>query len=313
MNNSNGLLISEPPLQVIPSLAVALKSSDKAIMLQQIHYWLLRSKNIVDGHRWVFNTVKGWHEQFPWLAEKTVQRYLKDLCDRGLLITANYNKANFDRTKWYRIDYDALDNLTYSKGTDSPNGEGLAVPLERDSLTQPIPIDYTENTHKTTNMVKSNNLTAKELKEEFEKLWEQYPKYRKQGKQRACSSYTHWRKSSKDNTFEKAQNQLNKYLNHIKVQHVPTQFIKAAKTWFANIDDEYDQAPKQANSFGRQKYIETAPNSQMDLGSNKTKTNTSTSTDSANTFDNTELKQFFTDIEKNNGLATSPKTEGDSQ
>lgn len=313
MNNSNGLLISEPPLQVIPSLAVALKSSDKAIMLQQIHYWLLRSKNIVDGHRWVFNTVKGWHEQFPWLAEKTVQRYLKDLCDRGLLITANYNKANFDRTKWYRINYDALDNLTYSKGTDSPNGEGLTVPLERDSLTQPIPIDYTENTHKTTNKVKSKNLTAKELKEEFEKLWEQYPKYRKQGKQRACSSYTHWRKSSKDNTFEKAQNQLNKYLNHIKVQHVPTQFIKAAKTWFANIDDEYDQAPKQANNFGRQKYIETVPNSQMDLGSNKTKTNTSTSTDSANTFDNTELKQFFTDIEKNNGLATSPKTEGDSK
>ena len=312
MNNSNGLLISEPPLQVIPSLAVALKSSDKAIMLQQIHYWLLRSKNIVDGHRWVFNTVKGWHEQFPWLAEKTVQRYLKDLCDRGLLITANYNKANFDRTKWYRIDYDALDNLTYSKGTDSPNGEGLTVPLERDSLTQPIPIDYTENTQENTNKVKSKNLTAKELKEEFEKLWEQYPKYRKQGKQRACSSYTHWRKSSKDNTFEKAQNQLNKYLNHIKVQHVPTQFIKAAKTWFANIDDEYDQAPKQANSFGRQKYIETAPNSQIDLGSNKTKTNTSTSTNSADSIDNTELKQFFTNLEKNNGLVEDNALKRDS-
>lgn len=312
MNNSNGLLISEPPLQVIPSLAVALKSSDKAIMLQQIHYWLLRSKNIVDGHRWVFNTVKGWHEQFPWLAEKTVQRYLKDLCDRGLLITANYNKANFDRTKWYRIDYDALDNLTYSKGTDSPNGEGLTVPLERDSLTQPIPINYTENTQENTNKVKSKNLTAKDYQQEFEKLWEQYPKYRKQGKQRACSSYTHWRKSNKDNTFEKAQNQLNKYLNHIKVQHVPTQFIKAAKTWFANIDDEYDQSPKQANSFGRQKYIETAPNSQMDLGSNKTKTNTSTSTDSASTIDNTELKQFFTDLEKNNGLVEDNESKRDS-
>lgn len=304
MNNSNGLLISEPPLQVIPSLAVALKSSDKAIMLQQIHYWLLRSKNIVDGHRWVFNTVKGWHEQFPWLAEKTVQRYLKDLCDRGLLITANYNKANFDRTKWYRIDYDALDNLTYSKGTDSPNGEGLAVPLERDSLTQPIPINYTENTHKTTNKVKSKNLTAKELKQEFEKLWEQYPKYRKQGKQRACSSYTHWRKSSKDNTFEKAQEQLKKYLNHIKVQHVPTQFIKAAKTWFANIDDEYDQAPEQAKKNWRtQKTVEKG----TDWSSIKAKPESTSSADTG------ELKNFFVNLEKTNGIADSHESERDNR
>lgn len=304
MNNSNGLLISEPPLQVIPSLAVALKSSDKAIMLQQIHYWLLRSKNIVDGHRWVFNTVKGWHEQFPWLAEKTVQRYLKDLCDRGLLITANYNKANFDRTKWYRIDYDALDNLTYSKGTDSPNGEGLTVPLERDSLTQPIPIDYTLDYTENTNMVKSKNLTTKDYQQEFEKLWEQYPKYRKQGKQRACSSYTHWRKSSKDNTFEKAQEQLNKYLHHIKVQHVPTQFIKAAKTWFANIDDEYDQAPEQGKKNWRtQKTVEKG----TDWSNIKAKP------ESTSTADTGKLKDFFTNLEKTNGIADSHESERDNR
>ena len=304
MNNSNGLLISEPPLQVIPSLAVALKSSDKAIMLQQIHYWLLRSKNIVDGHRWVFNTVKGWHEQFPWIAEKTVQRYLKDLCDRGLLITANYNKANFDRTKWYRINYDALDKLTYSKGTDSPNGEGLTVPLERDSLTQPIPIDYTIDYTENTNKVKSKNLTTKDYQQEFEKLWEQYPKYRKQGKQRACSSYTHWRKSSKDNTFEKAQEQLKKYLNHIKVQHVPTQFIKAAKTWFANIDDEYDQAPEQAKKNWRtQKTVEKG----TDWSSIKAKPKSTSSADTG------ELKNFFANLERNNGIADSHESERDNR
>ena len=304
MNNSNGLLISEPPLQVIPSLAVALKSSDKAIMLQQIHYWLLRSKNIVDGHRWVFNTVKGWHEQFPWLAEKTVQRYLKDLCDRGLLITANYNKANFDRTKWYRIDYDALDNLTYSKGTDSPNGEGLTVPLEGDSLTQPIPIDYTIDYTENTNKVKSKNLTTKDYQQEFEKLWEQYPKYRKQGKQRACSSYTHWRKSSKDNTFEKAQDQLNKYLNHIKVQHVPTQFIKAAKTWFANIDDEYDQAPEKTKNKWR-------PQKSVEKGTDWSKQKSNSG--NASVADTGELKDYFAKLEKTNGIADSHESERDNR
>lgn len=304
MNNSKNLLISEPPLQVIPSLAVALKNSDKAIILQQIHYWIQRSNNIVDGHRWVFNTAKGWQKQFPWITAKTVQRYLKDLCDRGLLITGNYNKANFDRTKWYRIDYDALDKLGNSIGTDSTNGKEPTVPMEGDSQYQPIPIDYPETTHKNTNMVKSNNLTAKELKEEFEKLWDQYPKYRKQGKQRACSSYTHWRKSSKDNTFEKAQEQLKKYLNHIKVQHVPTQFIKAAKTWFANIDDEYDQVPKQVNNNWR-------PQKSVEKGTNWSKQKPKSRNTSV--ADTGELKDFFANLEKTNGIADSHESERDNR
>lgn len=304
MNNSKNLLISEPPLQVIPSLAVALKNSDKAIILQQIHYWLQRSNNIVDGHRWVFNTAKGWQKQFPWITAKTVQRYLKDLCDRGLLITGNYNKANFDRTKWYRIDYDALDKLGNSIGTDSTNGKEPTVPMEGDSQYQPIPIDYPETTHKNTNKVKSNNLTASDLKQEFEKLWEQYPKYRKQGKQCACSSYTHWRKSSKDNTFEKAQNQLNKYLNHIKVQHVPTQFIKAAKTWFANIDDEYDQAPEKVkNKWRPQKSVEKGTDWSKQIPKSE---------DAADV-DTGELKNFFADLEKDNGIADSHESERDNR
>ena len=72
MAYSSSLLISEPPLVVIPSLAVALKSSDKAIILQQIHYWLLRSSNFIDGHKWVYNSVHDWNKQFPWLTEKTL-------------------------------------------------------------------------------------------------------------------------------------------------------------------------------------------------------------------------------------------------
>lgn len=304
MNNSKNLLISEPPLQVIPSLAVALKNSDKAIILQQIHYWLQRSNNIVDGHRWVFNTAKGWQKQFPWITAKTVQRYLKDLCDRGLLITANYNKANFDRTKWYRIDYDALDKLGNSIGTDSPNGKVPTVPMEGDSQYQPIPIDYPETTHKNTNKVKSKNLTTKDYQQEFEKLWEQYPKYRKQGKQRACSSYTHWRKSGKDNTFEKAQDQLNKYLNHIKVQLVPTQFIKAAKTWFANIDDEYDQAPEKARNNWR-------PQKSVEKGTDWSKQKSNS--DNASVADTGELKDYFANLEKTNGIADSHESERDNR
>lgn len=290
---NQSLLISEPPLQVIPSLATILKSSDKAIMLQQIHYWLQRSNNIEKGHRWVFNSVKNWQKQFPWLKERRVQRYLKDLCDMGLLITGNFNKANFDRTKWYRIDYDALDKLTQSKCTNSTNGSELIVPMEMDSMCQPIPIDYTETTHETTNMSKSKNLDKPDYKKEFETLWEHYPKGKKQGKQLALRSYTRWRKSHKDNTFDKAKLQLKKYLNYIKIQQVQTQFIKAAKTWFGNIDDEYDQSakPVQTNYSQYNKRVEKG----TDWSKKKPKVDDSVNAD--------KLTDFFKDFENKNGLS----------
>lgn len=118
----NNLLISEQPLVVIPTLAQKLNSVDKAIMLQQIHYWLLKSGNEKDGKKWVYNTVHDWAKQFPWLTEKTVQRYLKNLEDMGLLVTANYNKAKFDRTKWYSIDYDALEKLGQEDDSQEESG-----------------------------------------------------------------------------------------------------------------------------------------------------------------------------------------------
>lgn len=289
---TNSLLISEPPLQVIPSLAVALKSVDKAIILQQIHYWLQRSKNVENGHHWVFNTVKEWHQQFPWLAEKTVQRYLKDLCDKGLLITGNFNKANFDRTKWYRIDYHALDKLANSKGTDSPNGKEPVVPIQRDSVTQPIPLEYTETTQENNNKSKSDNLDKPDYEKEFNFLWEHYPKGKKQGKQLALRSYKRWRKAHKANTFKQAKIQLKKYLEYIKVQHVQVQFIKAAKTWFTNIDDEYDlSAPTVKTSY---KPIQKTVEKGTDWSKQKPEV--------ANSVNADKLTNFFKNFEDKNGL-----------
>ena len=290
----SNLIISEPPLQVIPSLCVALKNSDKAIMLQQIHYWLQRSNNIVDGHRWVYNTAKGWQKQFPWITEKTVQRYLKDLCDRGLLITGNYNKANFDRTKWYRIDYSALDKLGNSKGTISPNGKELSVPMERDCQSQPIPIDYTETTHEiNNNKSKSDNLdNSVDYQKEFNSLWELYPPYRKQGKKLAFASYKSWRKASKDNTFAKAKTQLDSYLNYIKIHNVDRPFVKAGKTWFANIDDTYDQLPSKNINSPNKKRVEKA----TDWSKRQASTETNVKSD--------DLKKFFKNFEEEHNGGT---------
>lgn len=160
------LLINEPPLQVLPSLAKKLNSVDKAIMLQQIHYWSSKSNNKKNGYRWVYNTIEEWHDQFPWLSKKTVQRYLKQLEDDGYLITGSYNKLKFDRTKWYRINYDKMTSpmgLTVpTKGTINPHdGDPQSLsewdyqsPSEGDSQSTPIPEttrDYSKTTSETTN------------------------------------------------------------------------------------------------------------------------------------------------------------------
>ena len=49
------LLINESPLQVQPSLAMAI-GLNEAIFLQQLHYWIGTSRFVRDGKKWVYNT-----------------------------------------------------------------------------------------------------------------------------------------------------------------------------------------------------------------------------------------------------------------
>ncbi len=97
----------------MPTLATLI-GLNEAIVLQQVHYWLKTKENdqqnYIDGHYWVYNTYKQWQKQFPFWHLNTIQRTFTSLEKKGLLISANYNKAGFDKTKWYTINYPALNN-----------------------------------------------------------------------------------------------------------------------------------------------------------------------------------------------------------
>lgn len=105
------LLINEPPLQVLPSLAVRI-GLNKAIVIQQMHYWLLRSEHFYEDKRWIYNSVTEWLEQFPFWSRSTLTRIIDDLENDNLLFVGNFNKKAMDRTKWYSINYD--DERLYS-------------------------------------------------------------------------------------------------------------------------------------------------------------------------------------------------------
>lgn len=142
------LLISEPPLQVIPSLAVEI-GLNEAIVLQQIHYWLLKSNNVRDGRRWVYNSYPNWQKQFPFWSVKTVKRVFTNLEKQGLLISGNYNKAGFDKTKWYTIDYHHLEVVGRRWGQNDPT-MGSKLPDGGGQNDPTNTIDYSEITSETT-------------------------------------------------------------------------------------------------------------------------------------------------------------------
>ena len=103
------LLISEPPLQVLPSLALEV-GLNGAIFLQQLHYRLLISRNIRDGEKWVYQSYPEWRDkEFPFWSVDTVKRTIQQLEKDGYVIgTSAFNKMKMDKTKWYRINYPKL-------------------------------------------------------------------------------------------------------------------------------------------------------------------------------------------------------------
>ncbi len=104
------LLIDEPPLVVLPTLACLL-GVEEALFLQQVHFWLQKSKHVQGGKCWIYNSYREWQKQFPFFSAKKIQRLALSLEKKGILVSGNFNKIAYDKTKWYRIDYEALNAL----------------------------------------------------------------------------------------------------------------------------------------------------------------------------------------------------------
>jgi hypothetical protein len=105
------LLINEEPLQVLPSLAVAI-GLNEAIILQQMHYWMRHSTHNFDGVTWIYNTYAQWRQQFPFWSADTIKRAIVHMEHLGIIrSTACFNKSPIDKTKWYTINYDRLNEF----------------------------------------------------------------------------------------------------------------------------------------------------------------------------------------------------------
>lgn len=93
-----------------PKLAKLL-GLNETIILNQIHYWLEKKKNIIDDRYWVYNTYEKWQEQICFLSVSTIKKGIKKLESMGIVIAGNFNKSKIDKTKWYTIDYELLEKI----------------------------------------------------------------------------------------------------------------------------------------------------------------------------------------------------------
>lgn len=116
-------LIDDRPIMFLPQLAKALGSCERAIVLQQIH-WLSRQPNSglwQDGLHWIWGTYEAWcRDYFTMWSPHTLAKIIRKLEDSGVLISAQLRARDHDRTKFYRIDYDALHSILPDQVVSEP-------------------------------------------------------------------------------------------------------------------------------------------------------------------------------------------------
>ncbi|NMM65811.1 DnaD domain protein [Clostridium sp. P21] len=115
------LLENEITMVFQPKLAEIFGVTE-SIILQQMHYWLLKSKHIIDGTPWIYNSYEAWHSQINFLCKRTIIRAIKKLEDAGVVLSSNFNKSKMDKTKWYTINYEKLESL-YDAFVDNENSK----------------------------------------------------------------------------------------------------------------------------------------------------------------------------------------------
>lgn len=165
------LLESENPLLLLPALAeyIGLEFNTigdrHALALKQVHYWLTKNKDTEtkkpannrfhyrDGRWWTYNTYKEWREgNFRFWKERLVRKIFSELENMGLLISEQFQASKGNQTKWYSIDYEALEALYIKHSSDvTQNGSRLteSVTPVSESVRSYTETSFTEITSET--------------------------------------------------------------------------------------------------------------------------------------------------------------------
>lgn len=164
-NKHKGILSGEHPIVFYPSLGKAFGVLG-ALLIQQVHYWTLVNPKGREGEVWTYNTSEKWAQQLEVYQPETVRKTLRELEKQGVIIVGNFNKRGFDRTHWYRVDYQKLCSILAEKVggvwqiMTLPSGKKCR--MQQAKNTGPIPENIPETNPETVAML------AKDILKDFQ-------------------------------------------------------------------------------------------------------------------------------------------------
>ena len=179
MSNPDFLL--EPDSIPIPrGLAVLLRdsmgirSSDGAMFIQQLHYWLTKEEGFLhtdkktnQTFRWIWNSYDKWREQFPWWTDWDFRIIVKALREHSLIIFDQLLDFGRNRIGCYRLNYEHewLKPLIHHHSLDmTTDATGEQLPVATDDCTT----DITETTTYTTSETTTHDVVEEESNVEEE-------------------------------------------------------------------------------------------------------------------------------------------------
>lgn len=238
----------------------------EAIILENLYFWVKKNiangQNYYDGNYWTYNSAKAFTELFPYMSNATIRRVLGRLESLGLVMTGNYNKVAYDRTKWYALtksgfalfgDMPAAEPVGMSticsnqqmQGQDLSNSicspicsnQQMDLPKSAngiETLSKPIPDINTDiNTDHNNIPVGSRSGSGSAIRNDypksFEAFWETYPR-----KDKKIEAYKLYQARLKDGySAEELLTAARAYAEVCRKNRTVKQYIMQAKTFLS--------------------------------------------------------------------------------
>ena len=104
---------------------------DGAVFISRLQFWIEKNaandRHYHAGRYWTYNSLRAMEKLFPFWSRRQIERIVKNLKEKGVLLTANYARDSYDRTLFYALDESKLP-ISPFWGDLSPNGDTTLSP-----------------------------------------------------------------------------------------------------------------------------------------------------------------------------------------
>lgn len=123
-------------------------SIEEAILIHHFQHWVRINRSLkrnqIEGRTWTYQTQEEIAAHFPYWNRDVIQRLLRKLVNKGVLLQDNFNKSAYDRTKWYAFVNEGkfvtfIDNVRNCTMDEAMSRNGTS------EIAQPIPDTKTDS------------------------------------------------------------------------------------------------------------------------------------------------------------------------